>query len=151
MRPTREQVFMRMAMVVADRGTCDRARVGALLVSHDNLIVWPGYNGAPRGLGHCDELGHLMVDGTCQRATHAEINAIIHAARAGGGTIGSTLYTTHFPCPTCAKAIVTAGVSKIFWVNPYRADLDEISKAILHAAMVYTEKIDVESQAVLSL
>lgn len=61
-----------------------------------------------------------MIDGHCQRAVHAEANAIIHAARLGVSTEGSTLAVTHYPCLTCAKLLINAGVIRVCYANEYR-------------------------------
>ena len=73
---------MNIATEVATRSTCDRKHVGAVIV-RDKSILATGYNGSIRGLGHCDDEGHLMEDGHCVRTVHAEANAIVQAARNG--------------------------------------------------------------------
>jgi dCMP deaminase len=88
---------MKIAEDVALRSTCDRAQVGAVLVREKHIIS-TGYNGSPAGLEHCDDVGHLMVDGHCVRTVHAEVNAIIQAAVFGLATRDSVCYVTHFPC-----------------------------------------------------
>ena len=95
-RPNWDDYFMDIAFAVAERSTCDRAHVGAVLV-RDRRILTTGYNGAPAGLPHCDEVGHLIVDGHCVRALHAEQNAIIQAALHGISIQGATAYVTHQP------------------------------------------------------
>src|SRR5690349_1035987 len=74
-RPTWDEYFLDIAFSVAERSTCDRAHVGAVLV-RDRRILATGYNGSPAGLPHCDEVGHLLIDGHCVRTLHAEQNAI---------------------------------------------------------------------------
>ena len=76
------EYFMDIAVVVAARSTCSRKNVGAVIV-RDKTILSTGYNGSVRGLSHCDEAGHMMEDGHCVRTIHAEINAIIQAAKNG--------------------------------------------------------------------
>ncbi len=71
MRPSWDSYFMKIAEDVALRSTCDRAMVGAVLVREKHIIS-TGYNGSPAGLEHCDDIGHLMVDGHCVRTVHAE-------------------------------------------------------------------------------
>ena len=82
MRPEWDIYFMKIAHVVALRSTCDRAFVGTVMVL-DKRILTTGFNGSPAGLPHCDEIGHLIVDGHCVRTIHAEANAIIQAALHG--------------------------------------------------------------------
>lgn len=102
-RITRDQMFMQIAHVVARRGTCDRARVGAVL-TQDNNIVAIGYNGAPSGEPHCDEVGHKIDKGHCIRTIHAEVNCLSKEFPVKEGSW--ILYVTHFPCLNCVKEIV---------------------------------------------
>ena len=117
-RPSWDDYFMNIAFTVAERSTCDRAHVGAVIV-RDRRILTTGYNGAPAGLPHCDEVGHLMVDGHCVRTLHAEQNAIIQAALHGVDIAGSTIYVTHQPCLTCAKMIINAGITRVVYAGNY--------------------------------
>lgn len=121
MRPDWDTYFMKIAHDVALRSTCDRAYVGAVLV-REKRILTTGFNGSPAGLPHCDEDGHLIVEGHCVRTIHAEQNAIIQAALHGVSTKGATCYVTHFPCLICTKALINAGVVRIVFDNEYRVD-----------------------------
>lgn len=118
-RPKLDQYFLNIAEVVATRATCDRAQIGAVLVQ-DNYLISTGYNGAPHGLPHCDEIGHLMENDHCVRTTHAEQNAIIQAAVHGTSTAGATLYSTHSPCKICAKIILNAHIKRLVVQRLYR-------------------------------
>lgn len=131
-RPSWDEYFLQIAFTVAARSTCDRAQVGAVIVRRKRILA-TGYNGAPTGLRHCDEAGHLMVDGHCVRPLHAEQNAIIQAALHGVGTDGSTIYVTHQPCLTCAKMIINAGVRRVIYAGHYP---DENSRRFLREAGV---------------
>lgn len=117
-RPSWDEYFMGIAVQVARRSTCDRAHVGAIIVK-DRRILTTGYNGAPSGLPHCDDIGHLIVDGHCVRTLHAEQNAIIQAAYHGVSVQGGTLYVTHQPCLTCAKMIINAGIRRVVYAGEY--------------------------------
>jgi len=121
MRPTWDSYFINIALAVAERSTCDRAHVGAVLV-RDKRILTTGFNGSPSGLPHCDTEGHLLVDGHCVRTIHAETNAIIQAALHGVSTKEATCYVTHFPCINCTKTLINAGISEIIYLNDYRID-----------------------------
>lgn len=121
MRPSWDEYFMSVARVVASRGTCDRAVVGAVIVKGKHILT-TGYNGSPNGLPHCDEVGHQMVDGHCVRTLHAECNSIIQAAVHGVSTKGTTMYVTHSPCLSCAKMIVNAGIERVVYENAYGQD-----------------------------
>ncbi len=121
MRPDWDTYFMQIANVVAQRSTCDRANVGAVLV-RDKRILSTGFNGSPTGLPHCDEIGHLMVDNHCVRTAHGEANAIIQAALHGISTKGATCYVNYFPCLTCTKMLINAGICRIVYDTKYRVD-----------------------------
>ncbi len=112
---------MQIAADVAARSTCDRALVGTVLV-REKRILTTGFNGSPATLPHCDEIGHLVIDGHCVRTIHAEANAIIQAALHGVSTKGATCYVTHFPCLNCSKMLINAGVVRIVYDTDYRID-----------------------------
>lgn len=58
------------------------------------------------------------------RAVHAEMDAIVGIARVGGPALaGSSLFTTTFPCHNCARHIVAAGISKVYYIDPYEKSL----------------------------
>lgn len=118
MRPTWDNYFMDMARMAATRSTCDRAQIGCVLV-RDNRILTSGYNGSVSGLDHCDDVGHLIVNGHCVRTLHAEQNAIIQAAMHGVAIKGATAYVTHFPCILCAKMLINVGVWRVVYLHDY--------------------------------
>lgn len=119
MRKSWDAYFMDIAREVATRATCDRKHVGCVLVLGKHIIA-TGYNGSIAGLSHCDEVGHMMVNGHCERTSHAEANAIVQAARHGVSTDGSTAYITASPCWTCFKLMGSAGVKRIVFGEFYR-------------------------------
>ncbi len=123
---------MEIARTVATRATCPRASVGAVL-TRDHRILTTGYNGAPRGVAHCTEAGCLLVHEHCQRATHAEANAIVQGALHGVGLEGATAYCTHQPCVNCAKLLISAGVVRIVYADAYP---DAFAQALLAEAGV---------------
>jgi len=146
-RPSWDEYFMRIAHVVASRSTCLRRKVGAVLVK-DKRILATGYNGAPKGLPHCEtclreELGvpsgqrHELC-----RGVHAEQNAIIQAAVFGVSTKGAILYTTTFPCIICAKMLINAEVDEIVYDSDYE---DPESLKILKEAGVKMRKFRLRS------
>ncbi len=111
--------FMRIAEEVSTRATCDRRRVGAVIV-RDRMILSTGYNGSIRGLPHCDEAGHMMENDHCVATIHAEANAILQAARNGVRIEGAEIYTTASPCWSCFKMIANAGIRRIYYGAFYR-------------------------------
>lgn len=136
-RPPWDEYFLKIAFTVAERSTCDRAHVGAVIV-RDRRILTTGYNGAPAGLPHCDDIGHLMVDGHCVRTLHAEQNAIIQAALHGVHTSSSTIYVTHQPCLNCAKMIINAGIQRVVYAGNYP---DQHSRDFFQQANVSLENL----------
>ena len=129
-RPSYDEYFMEMAHLVAKRSTCLRRNVGAILVK-DKHILSTGYNGAPKGLKHCSEVGCLRKElgipsgerhEIC-RGLHAEQNAIIQAAVFGISIKNSVLYCTNTPCVVCAKMLINAGVKEIVYSGEYPDDL----------------------------
>jgi len=113
--------FMNIATEVATRSTCDRKHVGAVIV-REKTILSTGYNGSIKGLPHCDEVGHEMVDGHCVRTTHAEANAIVQAAKNGVGIKDGEIYVTASPCYNCFKLIANSGIKTIYYDEFYRED-----------------------------
>ncbi len=111
--------FMNIAREAARRSTCSRKHVGAVIVRH-RTILSTGYNGSIRGLAHCDDEDHMMVDGHCVRTIHAETNAIIGAARNGTAIEGADIYVTASPCWDCFKTIANAGIVRIVFDEFYR-------------------------------
>jgi dCMP deaminase len=123
-RPTVEEYFMEIASVVAKRSTCLRNQVGALFAKNKRILT-TGYNGAPAGLAHCDQVGCAregVASGTRHelcRAVHAEQNAIIQAALHGISIEEATLYCTHQPCILCAKMMINARIKKVVYQQSY--------------------------------
>lgn len=113
--------FMNIAYQVAQRATCPRKHVGAVIV-RDRRILSTGYNGSLRGLPHCDEGGCLMEDGHCIATVHAEANAILQAAMNGVRIEGGEIYTTASPCWHCFKLIANAGLVGIYFAEFYREE-----------------------------
>jgi len=123
---------MQIARTVATRATCPRASVGSVL-TRGHRILTTGYNGAPRGVAHCTDVGCTVVNDHCLRATHAEANAVVQAALHGVTLEGATAYCTHQPCVNCSKLLISAGVVKIIYAQPY---LDPVANELLAEAGV---------------
>ena len=139
MRKSWNEYFMEITEMVASRSTCDRAFVGCVLVNKDHRIVSTGYNGSVAGNPHCSEVGHTMRDGHCIATIHAEMNALLYCAKEGIPVKGCTAYVTHFPCLNCSKALIQAGIEKIYYKNAYRVDdyaLDLFEKNGVHLEQI---------------
>lgn len=139
-RPSWDEYFLEIARLASTRATCPRRRVGAVLV-RDHRVLATGYNGSIHGAPHCDEVGCLIVrrDGreSCVRTVHAELNAIIQCAVNGVSSLNATMYCTDFPCVSCAKAMVQAGVVRVVYLAEYP---DPNSREILASGGVALEK-----------
>lgn len=128
-RPSWDEYFMNVAKVIADRATCDRGRSGCV-IARDKQILVTGYVGSPKGLPHCDEIGHQMKTVThedghqtqhCVRTAHAEQNAICQAAKLGIAINDATLYCKMTPCVACGKMIINAGIKRVVCEKKYHA------------------------------
>lgn len=148
-RPSYDEYFMKMAETASERATCDRKHVGALIVVN-KTIVSTGYNGSPRGLPHCDDVGHEMKEMggrmSCVRTVHGEANALAQAARTGAKVEGGTLYTTASPCYDCLKLIINAGIVRVvckeFYASRYGMSdqMSDLAKAAGIEMIVLDEK-----------
>ncbi|MFA6131302.1 MAG: cytidine/deoxycytidylate deaminase family protein [Patescibacteria group bacterium] len=144
-RPSWDEYFFEIMRAVARRATCDRGRSGCVIV-RDRQILVTGYVGAPKGLPHCDDVGHqiktmIHEDGHqsqhCVRTAHAEQNAIAQAAKFGIAINGGTLYTKFTPCSSCAKLIINSGIIRVMCERKYHAGAD--SEAMFRQAGVTLE------------
>jgi len=142
-RPSWDDYFLQIARDVATRSTCLRRQVGAVLVL-DKQILATGYNGAPSGLPHCREVGCLrealnVPSGQRHelcRALHAEMNALIQAAKHGVRIQGATCYVTDTPCSLCAKMLINGGIVRIVAEGAYP---DGMAREMLEQAGVAVE------------
>jgi dCMP deaminase len=135
-RFTFDEIFMEIAYTWSKRATCLRRQVGAV-IAKDTQQLTTGYNGAPRGIPHCAEVGGCLREKMnipsgqrheiC-RGAHAEQNAITQAAKFGIDINNSTLYCNTFPCVICTKMILNSGIKKIVYDSDYD---DLLSKQLL--------------------
>jgi dCMP deaminase len=129
-RPSWDQYFLKIARDAAERSTCLRRHVGAVLV-RDKRILATGYNGAPRGVPHCLDVGCLREEMKVPsgqrhelcRGVHAEMNALLQCALHGVESGGATIYCTSVPCSLCSKMIINAGVKRVVYLGEYPDDL----------------------------
>ena len=110
-----DTVFINIAKETSTLSHCVRSKVGAVLVKDGNIISF-GYNGTPSGMDNCCE----RDDVTLPHVIHAEVNAILKAAKTGNSVDGSTLYLTLSPCLDCSKLILQSGIKKVVYLNRYR-------------------------------
>jgi len=139
-RPSWDEYFMGITEMVAQRSTCLRRKVGAILV-RDKRIIATGYNGAPAKVSHCLDVGCLREQQGIPsgerhelcRGLHAEQNSIIQAALHGFSVEGATLYCTNMPCSICSKMLINARIEKIYYKEGYA---DNLSSLLLAEAKV---------------
>ena len=144
-RPTSDEYFMQMAHLAATRSTCLRRAVGAIVVKEKRVLT-TGYNGAPKGMRHCEEVGCLrerlkVPSGERHelcRGVHAEQNAIVQAAYFGVSIKDASMYVTNSPCSVCAKMIVNAGIASVIYETGYP---DELALEVLSEAKVLVRKL----------
>ena len=146
-RPSWPEYFMAITELVAKRSTCLRRRVGAIVVKNKRILA-TGYNGAPAGLRHCEEVGCLRENSSIPSGTrhelcrglHAEQNVIIQAAYHGISIRGGTLYCTNKPCVICTKMIINAGIRSVYYLEGYDDSLSDqmLAEAGLEIARLTT-------------
>ena len=144
-RPSWDEYFMEMAELARTRTTCIRRGVGAVIVKDDRVIA-TGYNGVPKGIIHCSEVGCLrqqlgvpsgQMHELC-RGVHAEQNAIIQAAAMGHAIEGATLYCTTQPCSVCTKMIINAGIRRVVVKEAYP---DELAQRMLKESGITVDRL----------
>ncbi len=128
-RPSWDEYFMEVMEAISKRATCDRGKSGCVIVRNKQILV-TGYVGSPKGLDHCDEVGHqfkkmLNEDGSisehCVRTVHAEQNAICQAAKLGIPIDGATVYCRMTPCRVCAMLLINCGIIRVVAERRYHA------------------------------
>ena len=110
-----DKVYLNIAKEISSLSYCKRSKVGAVIVKDDNIISF-GYNGTPAGVDNCCE----REDVTVAEVIHAEMNAILKAAKSGYSVDNSTLYLTLSPCVDCAKLILQSGIKRVLYLETYR-------------------------------
>jgi dCMP deaminase len=137
MRISSEEMYIEILKVVAKRSTCMKRSVSAIIVKEGRIISM-GYNGSPRGVINCCDENKCIRESSASGenlqncyAIHAEINAISFAAKVGIACDDSIIYTSTQPCINCAKAIISAGIKKVVYIEKYN---DELSLKLLKQA-----------------
>ena len=129
-----DEVFINIAKEVGTLSYCTRSKVGAVLVKDGNVISF-GYNGTPAGMDNtCEE-----NDVTKDEVIHAEMNAILKAAKSGNAVDGSTLYLSLSPCQNCCKLIIQSGIKRVVYLQDYR----DLSPIEFLSKFIEVEKYDI--------
>lgn len=135
-----DSVYMGTALLHAKLSYAKRKKVGVCLVTKQAVCL-TGYNGQPSGFpNECEELvdGELVTKST---TVHAELNAVLKAAKEGVSLLGSTLYTTLSCCEPCSAMLVQAGVSRVVYLESYRSTK---GVELLQQAGILVEQINLE-------
>jgi dCMP deaminase len=149
-RPSWDEYFMSMALMIASRSSCERLHVGCVLVK-DNRVISAGYNGFLANVPHIS----CVVNDSEQNTVHAEQNCIADCASRGISTNGAIAYITHFPCINCTKILCASDISKIIYLDDYKNNPLSTSLLLMKGVGVYklptkpAEPIDVINQPVL--
>lgn len=121
-----DKFFLDVASRLAEESHCISLHVGAVIVK-DKRIISMGYNGTPSGAPNCSDMyeaGEFTKDQHHQwslsNEIHAEMNALMYAAKQGISVDGCTMYVTHQPCDECVKNIYQAGIKRVVYLYPYK-------------------------------
>jgi len=116
-RPSWDEYFKEIVLVTTKRSSCNRLKVGCLLVK-DNRIISQGYNGF---LPECPHKS-ILRDGHEQATVHAEQNAICDCAKRGVSCNDCVAYISHYPCIICTRLLIASGIKKIKFIDEYKND-----------------------------
>ncbi len=144
-RPTWDDYFLKVAMLVSERATCPRMHCGCVLV-RDKQILSTGYNGSIPGDVHCEDDGCMVVDNHCVRTIHAEMNAILQCSSHGISTNNATAYVTNMPCTNCAKALIRAGIKEVVIFSDYH---DTLAEKFFGIAKVKIKRLAIPSNEIM--
>ena len=144
-----DQNFINIAFELASASKCVSKQVGAVIVK-DGRILSTGYNGTPAGYINCRD--HWNGEYTSEHhewsktyEIHAEMNAIIWAAREGISIEGATIYVTLEPCSECSKNVIASGIKRIVYAKPYEHTHSEVISKFIKDNGVSIELLEQES------
>ena len=141
-RPDKNEYFMSLALLAAQRASCPRRKVGCVLVDNNNFVVSTGYNGPAVGVQNCTDVPcggqhHASGQGlnTCV-AVHAEINAFEQAGNRLNTVV--EMYLTCGPCcPLCTEQFLKlysegkfSSLQRIYYFDVYPSDTAEKFEAL---------------------
>lgn len=113
--------FIDIARTVSSWSKDPGTKVGVVLVK-EKRIISTGYNGFPEGISDSLER-YNNREIKLLYTVHAEVNAILNAAKNGSETKNSTLYTSFPPCIGCSNSIIQAGITTV--VRPTFTNMPE--------------------------
>jgi len=137
--------FINIATEIARASKCVSKQVGAVIVKDDRILS-TGYNGTPAGYENCCD--HWDGKYTPEHhewsktyEIHAEMNAIIWAARKGISIEGATIYVTLEPCSECSKNLIASGIKRIVYAKEYEHTHSCVVSKFLEDNGVQIEKL----------
>ncbi len=136
--------FLNIAAEIASASKCVSKQVGAVIVK-DGRILSTGYNGTPAGFQNCcdywdNEYTSEHHEWSKTYEIHAEMNAIIWAAREGISIKGATIYVTLEPCSECSKNVIASGIKRIVYAKSYEHTHSEVISKFIKDNGVSIEK-----------
>lgn len=135
-RPTWDQINCMIVWVISSLATCIRLMVGVLIWNPaTKQIISVGYNGAPKGMPHCLDVGCEIEGGHCVRCLHGDTNALYWA---GTASTGCWMYLNYNPCRRCVNHIIQAGITRVIFTEYYGSNASE-TLALLEAHGVETK------------
>lgn len=133
-----DTVYMQVAQANAALSKAVRAKVGAVLVTQHGVIL-SGYNGTPTGLDNRCEYRDINGLITKPEVVHAELNAVLKAAKEGVSCYGATIYVTLAPCVSCSAMLINAGITRLVYKQKYR-DMQGVN-LLINAGVIVEEFI----------
>jgi dCMP deaminase len=142
-----DEIFIKIASEIASASKCVSKQVGAVIVK-DGRILSTGYNGTPAGYTNCcehwnDEYTPEHHEWSKTYEIHAEMNAIIWAARKGISIEDATIYVTLEPCSECSKNLIASGIKRIVYKTPYEHTHSDVISKFLKDNGVSIEQLGV--------
>ncbi|TFG08055.1 cytidine deaminase [Candidatus Thorarchaeota archaeon] len=146
-RKSKDVYFCEIADLVSSRSTCLRNQVGAVIVRNAQILS-TGYNGAPKGLPHCEDVGCIREELGIKpgerhelcRGLHAEQNAVIQAAYNGVSVKEAKIFCTTQPCSICTKILINAGIVEVIYIEPYE---DNLAAQLIEEAGLKTRQVKI--------
>jgi len=134
LRISREILYSKMSILIAQRGTCHKLQVGCVLVDNNtNRVIAMGYNSSFSGTQHCSDIGCLISNDHCLRCLHAEQAAIMNLEHRYDSI---SCYVTHQPCINCLKLLAAANINIIYYLTAYIDKSRELLNKELKIKMV---------------
>jgi len=118
-----KEYFKKICKVLSEKSTCNRVKKAAI-ITKENQIISTGYSGAPRKCKHCGD-EHIMKNNHCVNTVHAEVNAIVNAAKNGINISDCEMYCSNKPCFRCMQILINSGIRVVYYFDDYE---DEFQK-----------------------